>query len=1084
MNLPLRAAGRSDSMKKQLLAKIMALCLLAGAARGADDLAKSFVKPPESARPWVYWFWLNSNITREGITADLEAMKRAGIGGVLIMEVDQGAPVGPAAFMGARWRELFKHAVAEAERLGLEVNMNDDAGWNGSGGPWIKPEQSMQKVVWTETSLSGPRRFDGSLQRPEADHAFYRDIAVLAFPTPGDYRIAGIKGKALYERKEEPPASETKLPAGTAIDPARLVDLTARMGPDGRLAWDVPAGRWTVMRFGHTGTGVENAPAPASGRGLECDKLSREGIEAQFAGMMAKLIADVGPAAGKTLVATHIDSWENGAQNWTARMREEFRRRRGYDLLPYLPVFTGRVVDSLEISERFLWDLRQTVTDLLVENYAGHMAELARQHGLRLSIEAYGGPCDDITYGGRAGEPMGEFWIGGGAFETLKQMASAAHIYGRRILGAESFTAGDRERWLEHPATIKALGDRALCEGVNRFVFHRYAMQPWLGYRPGMTMGPWGLHYERTNTWWEESGPWHEYLARCQDLLRQGMFVADICILQPEAAPQEFRGHDRAGYDYDVCTAEALLTRMTVKDGRLVLPDGMSYRVLVLPETARMTPTLLRKVKELVAAGATVVGPVRPAGSPSLAGYPKCDAEVRELAGELWGKGKVLTGRSPEQALTGIGVGPDFSAPPFIRWIHRSVGDTEIYFVASRNPQPTEVTCAFRVAGKLPELWRPETGRIEPVAVYEQAGGTTRIPVHFEPSGSVFVVFQKSSGAFDPVVSVARDGRTIAPAPEQKVRILVEKAVYGVLDDPKRSRDVRVKVQAILDSGETSLSVARLAEGDDPAFGVVKTLIVDYSVGGKSLQAKGRDPETVSFPVFPGIELEAEVRLDENGKLSVEAWQPGRYELKTASGRTLRAEAPAMPAHEISGPWELRFPPGWGAPERVTLAKLASWTDHGDRGVKHFSGTAVYAKTFSAPGDVFGGHRRVYLDLGKVQIMARVKLNGQDLGVLWKPPYRVDVTGLLKPGSNALEVGVTNLWVNRMIGDEDLPEDSERNPDGTLKAWPPWVQGGKASPTGRFTFTSWRLWKKGEPLVESGLLGPVTLRVVERVVVR
>jgi len=191
-----------------------------------------------------------------------------------------------------------------------------------------------------------------------------------------------------------------------------------------------------------------------------------------------------------------------------------------------------------------------------------------------------------------------------------------------------------------------------------------------------------------------------------------------------------------------------------------------------------------------------------------------------------------------------------------------------------------------------------------------------------------------------------------------------------------------------------------------------------------------------------------------------------------------------MSAHEISGPWELRFPPGWGAPERVTLAKLASWTDHGDRGVKHFSGTAVYAKTFSAPGDVFGGHRRVYLDLGKVQIMARVKLNGQDLGVLWKPPYRVDVTGLLKPGSNALEVGVTNLWVNRMIGDEDLPEDSERNPDGTLKAWPPWVQGGKASPTGRFTFTSWRLWKKGEPLVESGLLGPVTLRVVERVVVR
>ncbi len=291
---------------------------------------------------------------------------------------------------------------------------------------------------------------------------------------------------------------------------------------------------------------------------------------------------------------------------------------------------------------------------------------------------------------------------------------------------------------------------------------------------------------------------------------------------------------------------------MAVKDGRLVLPDGMSYRVLVLPETARMTPALLRKVKELVAAGATVVGPVRPAGSPGLAGYPKCDAEVRELAGELWGKGKVLTGRSPEQVLAGLGVGPDFSAPPFIRWIHRSAGDTEIYFVASRNPQPTDVTCSFRVTGRLPEFWRPETGRIEPVAVYEQARGTTRIPVHFEPSGSVFVVFRKGAGAFDPVVSVARDGRTIAPAPEPKGRIVVDKAVYGVLDDPKRSRDVRVKVQAILDSGETRLQVGSLAEGDDPAFGVVKTLIVDYRADGKSLQARGKDPETVELPRRPG----------------------------------------------------------------------------------------------------------------------------------------------------------------------------------------------------------------------------------------
>ena len=336
--------------------------------------------------------------------------------------------------MSPRWRELFKHVVAEAQRLGLEVNMNDDAGWNGSGGPWIKPEQSMQKVVWTETSLEGPRRFDGQLPQPPAVAGFYSDISVLAFPTTGSFRIKDIKGKACYEVAQPGPAASSDLTPDMVIDKARIVDLTSAMSAKGRLQWEVPEGKWTVLRLGHTSTGMENAPAPASGRGLECDKLSKEGIEAQFAGMMGKLIADVGPAAGKTLVTTHIDSWENGAQNWTAQMRQEFQKRRGYDLLPYLPTLTGRVVGTLEISERFLYDLRQTVSDLVVENYAGHMQALARQHGLKLSIEAYGGPCDDLPYAGRADEPMGEFWIGGGALGTLKEMASAAHTYGKPIL--------------------------------------------------------------------------------------------------------------------------------------------------------------------------------------------------------------------------------------------------------------------------------------------------------------------------------------------------------------------------------------------------------------------------------------------------------------------------------------------------------------------------------------------------------------------------------------------------------------------------------------------------------------------------
>jgi len=1068
-------------------------CICQG-SEAASELERGFVQPPDSVRPWVYWFWLNGNITREGITADLEAMKRVGIGGVLIMEVDQGAPAGPVGFMSPPWRELFKHVVAEAQRLGLEVNMNDDAGWNGSGGPWIKPEQSMQKVVWTETNLEGPTRFEGVFPQPQAVAGYYRDITVLAFPTSGAFRIDNLQGKAAYERQGIGAAAETKLAPEMVIDRARIIDLSTSMDKDGRLAWDAPAGKWTVLRIGHTSTGVTNAPSPASGRGLECDKLSKEGIEAQFAGMMGPLIADVGGAAGKTLVATHIDSWENGSQNWTVQMREEFRKRRGYDLLPFLPTLSGRVMESLEASERFLWDLRQTVSDLVVENYAGHMAELARERGLRLSIEAYGGPCDDMTYAGRADEPMCEFWIGGGAFETCKGMASAAHTYGKRILGAEAFTADDRERWLQHPGSIKALGDRAFCEGVNRFVFHRYAMQPWLNYKPGMTMGPWGLHYERTTTWWEQSRPWHEYLSRCQYLLRQGLFVADICYLQPEGSPQGLIGHRRSGYDYDNCTAEVVLTRMSVRDGHIVLPDGMSYRLLVLPDTTTMTPLLLRKIKELVEAGATVVGS-RPQKSPSLSDYPKCDEQVRQLADELWGdcdgkavkehtfgKGRIVAGLTPEETLTKMGVQPDFAAGPSVRWIHRRVDGMEIYFVAGTGQQSTEMVCVFRADGKRPEFWQPETGRIERVAVYEQAGGVTRIPIRFEPGGSVFVVFRESGDSVDPIVHVTRDGRLILPAPEQKANVVIEKAIYGVLNDPKRTRDVRARLQAIVDAGELTFQVAQMAQGDDPAFGIVKTLIVEYMADGKSFKVSGQDPEDITLITSAGSERVAEIHSGANGRLWLEAWQPGRYELKAASGRTLRGEALTLPQpQEITGPWQVRFPPDAGAPERVTLEKLISWSEHSAPGVKYFSGTATYTRTINVPPEMLGENRHLYLDLGKVRVMAQVKVNGRDLGVSWKPPYRVEIADAVKAGENTLEVRVVNLWINRMIGDEQMPEDSSRNANGTLKEWPQWLQEGKPSPTGRHTFTTWRLWKAGDPLQESGLIGPVMLRVVDRV---
>jgi hypothetical protein len=1164
-------------MIKRLLTILTLTTLCALNLSATDALERGFARPPDSARPWVYWFWLSGNITSNGITADLEAMKRVGIGGVLIMETDQGAPVGPVDFMGAQWRDMFKHMAGEARRLGLEVNLNNDAGWNGSGGPWIKPEQSMQKVVWSETNLAGPKRFDGTLAQPEKVAGFYQDITVLAFPTTGAHRIAGIRQKALYETAGvDVPAAQT-LPAEMVIERSRALDLKSRMGRDGRLQWEVPEGHWTVLRLGHTSTGVENAPAPKTGRGLECDKLSKEGIEANFAGMMAKVVGDTcvkGAPANAGLVATHIDSWENGAQNWTAKMREEFQKRRGYDLFPFLPVMTGRVVDSAEVSERFLWDLRQTISELVVENYAGHMRELAHAARLRFTVEAYGGPCDSIPYGGASDEPMGEFWSPSGAMETCRGMASAGHVYGRRIIGAESFTAADQEKWREHPGSLKALGDTAFCEGINRFVFHRYALQPWAeDRRPGMMMGPWGQHYERTETWWEQTPDWHRYLARCQFLLRQGLFVADICYVQPERPPLSFEAHPRLGYDYDECVADVVLNRMSVTNGLITLPDGMSYRLLVLPQTGRMTPPLLRKIRDLAQAGATIVG-APPQKSPSLSGFPECDSEVRELARRIWGdsdaspiaerrlgSGRVFRQREPEKVLGDMGIAPDFTSGAPLRFIHRHADGTDIYFVANRTPRSLRTTGAFRVAGKVPELWWPDTGKLEQAPVFQESNGRTSVGLTMGPSGSVFVIFRKPlANAIaatrllhdgEPVLSAmlgsrsqvrieratygvpgspdrTRDARqkvqqkvdagelsfqvsSLAegddPAPDvlktlvvdyviagthhtvkgqdpatvrltaDTVRVVVEKARYGVLDDPKRTRDVRDKLQRLLDAGESSFPVSRMAEGDDPALMVVKTLEVEYSLDGKRLSAHGTDPELIDLsPLAAERELVAELHATSAHKLALQAFKPGKYELEFGNGKRQQISATDIPQpQEISGPWTVRFTPGWGAPARATFEKLISWSSVADPGIKYYSGTAVYSAPFELPRTLLKADRRLYLDLGRVEVMAEVKVNGKRLPLLWKPPYRLDVTAAARAGQNTIEVTVVNLWPNRLIGDEQLPEDSERNPDGTLKSWPQWLLAGKPSPTGRYTFSMWHLWKKTDPLLESGLLGPVKL---------
>ncbi|HVP12969.1 MAG TPA: glycosyl hydrolase [Phycisphaerae bacterium] len=1088
-----------------ILGVTLVLVILAGCTSPQPDLAKGFQTPPDSAKPHTWWHWMNGNITREGITADLEAMKRAGLGGAQIFNVSENIPEGSVAIMSPEWRELVKYAAKEANRLGLELCMHNCSGWSSSGGPWIKPEFAMQMVVISETHAEGPARFSTALPQPATRRNFYQDIAVLAFPTPQDNsrRIKDIKPKAGYEpRYGQHPALDV-FPPESIVKRDNIVDLTSKLAADGHLSWDVPSGDWTILRIGYTPTGAENSPSPKSGRGLECDKLSRAGLDAHWAGMMGPVVHDLGPLAGKTLKNCLIDSYEMGGQNWTPRFREEFIKRRGYDPLLLLPVLTGRVIDSGEVSERFLWDLRRTIADLFADNYYGYFAELCHRNGLMASIEPYDGPFECLLVGKPADIPMGEFWVGGGESNSCKLAASVAHIYGQKIIGAESFTAEpNRGRWQNHPFSLKAVGDLMYTTGINRYIIHRYAHQPWLDKFPGMTMGQWGTHFERTVTWWKQSPAWLEYLTRCQYLLQQGLFVADVCYFAGETAPQDAPHNPTLkakGYDYDACNADILLNRTTVKDGRLVLADGMSYRLLVLPDTPFMTARLLTKVRDLIQQGATVIGS-KPTRSPSLADYPNGDATVQKLADEVWGdcdgknvkehafgKGRVMWGKSPEEVLVGQGIIADcvFTAAPAkpkMAWIHRRADSDDLYFVSNQRPRSEDVQCTFRVSGKVPELWHADTGLMEQAPIWSEKDGRTTLPIHFDPAGSVFVVFQKAAGKADHITAV--NPPTAATTEPALPRIEIRKAMYEAIDGAGGT-DVTAKVAALVEEGEFSIPANNQTFGD-PTYNHLKRLRVEYTLNGQPMTGTAEENGTLELAGSLGSVGMPPWRLAalEPGKLSLQTFQPGVFEFQTASGRTAKAEVKSVPAPvEIAGPWTVRFPPDWGAPASITLDKLISWTSHDDVGVRYFSGTAEYENEFEVPPALMESGKRLYLDLGQVNVIAEVSLNGRDLGVWWKPPFAADITNIAKPGKNALKVRVTNLWVNRLVGDEQHPDDCEWN-GVSLKSWPQWLVENRPRPVKeRLTFTTWKHYTRNSTPLESGLLGPVLLRAGQLVVV-
>lgn len=765
------------------------------------DLAKNFASPPASARPWVFWFWINGNISKEGITKDLEAMNRVGIGGVLWMEVSGPwwAPEGKVTALSPEWHECMQWAVKECQRLGMQFDLSVDFGY-GSGGPHITPDLSMQKLYWSQTECEGGRSVALALPRPTIEKSItawlrpgarvsdkvaaaiekidsYRDVAVIAIPAPlsagaRDYKLPELPYKSGINPETPAAKSKSAVPADAVIAASLVMDLTNRMTPDGRLEWNAPAGKWLVLRFGHASNFKMTRPSPAAAVGLECDRLAKAGIDAHYNAFLKPIFEGTGTAAGTALSHVHVDSWEAGGQNWTAKFPDEFRARRGYDLRPWLPVLTGRMVGTEELTDRFLWDVRLTVSEMTLDNYVRRLRQLAQPHGIRFSTEAYGRLCiDNLAYAGASDLPIGEFWAKGdgyfptpGGFEnSTKVMSSAAHTYGKPVIGAESFTSG--RGWRDHPFLLKAMGDKKFTEGLNQMIFHLSAHQAYDKMVPGLTHRKWGLHFQRFNTWWDYSTAWLEYLARCQYLLQQGRFVADVCYWYGEGAPinvEDMHLEIPAGYDFDYCSSETVLG-MSVKDGRIVLPSGMSYRYLKLPATDRMTLPLARKVLELVENGARVIGGKPITGSPSLSGYPRVDAEVREM-GEAFGNSRnFISGKTLSEVFAADSLPPDFEGNG-LRYIHRRVGDVEVYFVSSQENRPVTATCTFRVNGKAPELWDPETGEMRPLPAYSvtrtavpqsagliettqdrEAHGTVTVSLRFEPMQSWFVVFRENA---------------------------------------------------------------------------------------------------------------------------------------------------------------------------------------------------------------------------------------------------------------------------------------------------------------------------------------------------
>lgn len=966
---------------KQFFFLITLLFSLSSVPLPAALSPEEFRNPPMEARPMALWTWLNGYVDRQQITRELEEMKAKGMRGGVIWDLGSIAdpqkmiPAGPE-FLGEESLKSIHHAMDEAQRLGLELGLVASSSWN-AGGTWIKPENASKALLWSELRVEGPKEFSEVLPLPQKVTAHHQTVAVWAVPDAAD----------------------------KAISPAAAVRLDPKVDEAGRLTWSVPEGAWRLLHFVSNNTGeLLNCPSPNS-RGLVIDHLSGPAMDAHFHHMLDAL--SKGREGFGSLKMLMLDSYEvRPANDWTPEFLQSFQNRNGYDAAPWLPVLAGWTVGNKELSDRFRHDYSKMVSDLMIDGHFARSREILHKRGLQLLAEGgHGGyvRVDPLKALGAADIPMGEFWNHRKNWVT-KEAASAAHIYGKKFVNSESFTGW--QNWQDGPAAYKRLFDIALCAGLNQVTFHTFAHNPPEAGLPGFAYHA-GEHFNVNATWWDQAGPMLADMSRACYLMQQGRFVADVCAYYGDDAPNlvparrlpptienpypegkcQHCGRDfpvdlrslGQGYDYDYINEEVLLTRMKVENGRLVLPDGMSYRVMVLPERKSISLEALQRIGELVEAGATIVG-TKPERSNSLCGFPDNDRAIKELADKIWGtnaekkshsygKGKVIWSTPLREVMQGMSITPDFivedidNADQHIDYIHRATADEDIYFVSNSAMKREIVRCRFRVdADRVPSFWNSEHGSITPCHVYEIKDGSTLITLDLAPASSVFVVFRKGEKQ-DPIVKIERND---------------------------------------------------LAQD---------------------------------------VASELEVLAKDDKKITARVWRAGEYRYQTASGRSGKISVSQVPQEQaIANPWTVTFPPDRGAPPSITMATLTDWSKHADPGVQYFSGTARYENTFTLAA-VPESNIQLMLDLGSVKDIAVVRVNGKEVGTLWKEPYQIDITAHVQTGENKLEISIVNTWNNRIIGDLRSPEQKPIT---------------RTNLVGKF--------RPNMPLLSSGLLGPVVLR--------